>query len=254
MNMNEILHVATFAGKIMLESGAETYRVEEIIWRICRAYGVEEAESFVTPTGMMVSICNKGKTYSLIRRIPRRTIDLDKVDKVNDLSRNIIKKKLSVSELKSQLKIINDGERYSNNTSIFISGLGAFCFILLFGGNIREAISAFIIGVIIKSIYIKFSSLEINDFFINIIASGVVSILAIVFLKIGFINDVDKTIIGSIMLLVPGLAITNAIRDTISGDLVAGLTRASEAFLVAISIAIGTGSILSFWINIFGNI
>lgn len=254
MDMNEILHVATFAGKIMLESGAETYRVEEIIWRICKTYGVEEAESFVTPTGMMVSIYNEGKTYSLIRRIPRRTIDLDKVDKVNDLSRNIINKKLPVSELKLQLKTIDNGERYSTNTSVFISGLGAFCFILLLEGNIIEAFSALIIGVIIKSIYIKFSSLEINEFFINIIASGMVSILAILFLKVGFISDVDKTIIGSIMLLVPGLSITNAIRDTISGDLVAGLTRASEAFLVAISIAIGTGSVLSFWISTFGNL
>ena len=56
------------------------------------------------------------------------------------------------------------------------------------------------------------------------------------------------------MLLVPGLAITNAIRDTISGDLLAGLTRAVEAFLVAISIAIGTGAVLSFWISTFGTL
>ena len=56
------------------------------------------------------------------------------------------------------------------------------------------------------------------------------------------------------MLLVPGLAITNAIRDTMSGDLVSGLTRAAEAFLIAISIATGTGAILSFWISNFGGI
>ena len=44
MDMNELLHVATFAGKIILESGGETYRVEETIWRICKIYGIEEAE------------------------------------------------------------------------------------------------------------------------------------------------------------------------------------------------------------------
>lgn len=254
MDLNEILHVATFAGKIMLESGGETYRAEEIVWRICKIYGIEEAESFVTTTGIMVSVCHNGKTYSLIRRVSSRTIDLDKVDKVNDLSRNIINKNLTVTELKNQLNIINNGERYSNKTAVIISALGAFCFVFLFNGKLPEALAAFFIGLIIKYITIKFSALDINQFFINSIASGICTILAIIFLKLNLISDLDKTIIGSIMLLVPGLAITNAIRDTISGDLLAGLTRAVEAFLVAISIAIGTGAVLSFWMSAFGGI
>ena len=254
MDLNKILHVATFAGKIMLESGGETYRAEVIIWRICKIYGIEEAESFVTTTGVLVSICSNGKTYSLIRRVSTRTIDLDKVDKVNDLSRNIISRGLTVSQLKEQLQIINEGDRYNNKTAILISAFGAFCFVFLFGGKMPEAIAAFFIGLVIKSLSIKFSTLEINQFFINSICAGIVSIMAILFLKIGIISDMDKTIIGSIMLLVPGLAITNAIRDTISGDLLAGSTRAVEAFLVAISIAIGTGAVLSFWISTFGGL
>ena len=56
------------------------------------------------------------------------------------------------------------------------------------------------------------------------------------------------------MLFVPGLAITNAIRDTIAGDLVSGLTRAAEAFFVAISIAVGTGIVLSLWIALGGSL
>lgn len=254
MDLNEILHVATFAGKIMLESGGETYRAEEIVWRICKIYGVEEAESFVTTTGVMVSICHDGKTHSLIRRVSTRTIDLDKVHKVNDLSRNIVNRGLTVSELKEQLKLIDTGERYSDKTAILISALGAFCFVFLFGGELREALAAFFIGLVIKSVSIKFANLGINQFFINSICAGIAAIIAILLLKLNLIVDLDKTIIGSIMLLVPGLAITNAIRDTISGDLLAGLTRAVEAFLVAISIAIGTGAVLSFWISTFGTL
>ena len=92
--MNEILQVATFAGQIILENGGETYRVEETIWRICKAFGADEAESFVTPTGIMASICHNSETYSLIKRVSNRTVDLDKIDLVNDLSRNILLKKL----------------------------------------------------------------------------------------------------------------------------------------------------------------
>ena len=49
----------------------------------------------------------------------------------------------------------------------------------------------------------------------------------------------DKIIIGSIMLLVPGLALANAMRDFISSDTVTGISRATEAILVATGLAIG---------------
>lgn len=252
INMDELLHVATFAGKIMLESGAETYRSEEIIWRICKIYGVDEAEALVTTTGIMVSLSHNGKSYSLIKRISNRTVDLNKVDRVNDLSRNIRSLNLNVNELSKELEKINGIERYSTASTVLISAIGAFCFVFLFNGSFGDAISAFFIGLVIKLISIKFADLNINLFFINSICSGIVSIMAILFFKLGLAQTVDKTTIGAIMLLVPGLAITNAIRDTISGDLLAGLTRAAEAFLVAISIAIGTGAVMSLWINAFG--
>ena len=252
IDMNKLLHVATFAGKILLENGGETYRSEETICRICKVYGVDEAESFVTPTGIMVSICHNDKTYSLIRRVSTRTVDLDKIDKVNDLSRNITLKNLTVSELNDELKLIEKGERYSIPITIIFSALGAGCFSVLFGGSFMDLFSAFLIGLLIKLINIKFVDLDINQFFINAMCGGIAALFAIIFVEYGIAHNLDKTIIGSIMMLVPGLSITNAIRDTIAGDLLAGITRGAEAFLVAISIAVGTGAVISFWISTFG--
>ena len=54
------------------------------------------------------------------------------------------------------------------------------------------------------------------------------------------------------MLLVPGLALTNSIRDLLEGQLVSGLTRAAEAFFVGLSAAIGTGSILHIYLRLGG--
>ena len=118
----------------------------------------------------------------------------------------------------------------------------------------KDVFAAFIIGLIIKSLTIKWSEIGINSFFINSICSGIAAFLAIILYKFGIASQIDQTIIGAIMLLVPGIAITNAIRDTIAGDLLSGITRAAEAFLVAISIAVGTGAVLSFWISNFGGI
>lgn len=250
--MNEILQVATLAGQIILENGGETYRVEETIWRICKTFGAEQAESFVTPTGIMVSICHCGETYSLIRRISNRTVDLDKIDLVNNLSRNILLQNLTVTDFKKELLIIDNEKRYSFFTSLSFSALAAGSFAILFGGDPKDMFSAFLIGLVIRILTIKGSDLGINQFFINSISSATAAFLAIILTKLNIATHLNETIIGSIMLLVPGLSLTNAIRDTIAGDLVSGLTRAAEAFLIAISIAIGTGAVLSFWISNFG--
>lgn len=252
--MNEILQVAMLAGQMILENGGETYRVEETIWRICKIYGAEEAESFATPTGIMASICHQGKIYSLTRRVSNRTVNLDKIDKVNDLSRSILSKKLSVNDLKRELIKISKEDIYPLPVIIIFSALGAGSFSVLFGGTFKDVFSAFLIGLIIKILTIKWSQIGINAFFINSICSAISALLAIILYKLGIASHVNETIIGAIMLLVPGLAITNAIRDTISGDLLSGVIRAAEAFLVAIAIAVGTGAVLSLWISNFGGI
>ena len=252
MDMNKLLRIATFAGKIMLESGAETYRVEETICRICYSFGVEEANSFVTPTGIMVSISDDNKTYSLINRVTSRSVDLNKIDKINDLSRRIQNEKIDLNDILKILKEIDNGERYSFTITLIFSALSAGAFSILFGGHFNDFLAATFIGFIIKFLSAKFQKLSINEFFIDCIGGAVAASLTLLLVIIGFNINIDKTIIGSIMLLVPGLAITNAIRDTIAGDFLAGLTKGCEAFLIAISIAVGTGAVLSFWINVLG--
>ncbi|MGL5353137.1 MAG: threonine/serine ThrE exporter family protein, partial [Clostridium sp.] len=208
MNMNELLHVSTFAGQLLLESGGETYRSEETICRICKLYGADEAESFVTPTGIMVSICHNGETSSLIRRVSTRTVDLDKIDKVNELSRNITSRNLTVSQLNNELKIIQKGERYSMPITIIFSALGAGCFSVLFGGTFMDLFSAFLISLLVKLVNIKGEDLKINQFFVNSLCGAVAAVFAIIFVTYGVADNLDKTIIGSIMMLVPGLSIT----------------------------------------------
>lgn len=255
MDINTIAYIAVEAGRIILENGGETYRVEDTIIRICTVLGVKHADSFVTPTGIMMSVIDKdGRTTSIVRRIRTRTVDLEKVCRVNEFSRNICKYSNSEKELIQLLKEIDATERYSLSSTLFFSSLAAGFFTLLFGGGVTDFFPAFFAGLLIKFISIKFSNAGINDFFINIVGGAAASIAALLLSRLGLVDSVDKVIIGSIMLLVPGLAITNAIRDTIAGDLVAGLTRATEAFLVAVGIAVGSGIILKVWIAAFGGL
>ena len=88
---------------------------------------------------------------------------------------------------------------------------------------------------------------------LNIATTSVLLTLsALILEKLQLIHNIDSAIIGSLMLLVPGLAITNAVRDSIGGDLLAGIIRAVEACLIAIAIALGAGVTMSIWIALLG--
>ena len=252
MNLNKLLHIATYAGRILLENGAEIYRVEETIVRICNAYGIENTDSFVTPTGIVVSLSDNNETISIVKRIKKREVNLNKIDKVNDLARKIVTENISLDDFYDKLEKIYNEPEYNDKTLMLFAGLSAACYSFILGGHIYDFISAFIIGILIKMISLIFKRLSINEFFINFIGGSITALLALIFYSINHNVNIDKTIIGAIMLLVPGLAITNAVRDIIAGDFLAGLTKAAEAFIVAIAIASGSGIILSFWINTFG--
>lgn len=255
MEINKILHLAIDAGKIMLESGAETYRVEETILRICESYYLNFADTFVTPTVIMLSVTDKdNQTISLIKRIKSRSVDLEKISEINDLSRKINSTSMSIEGFKAELNNINQIKRYPILLILFFSCLGAGTFTLLYGGNINDFMIAFIIGGILSMVVSILNKFDINDFFINALCGSITALIALISVHFKIGSHVDKIIIGSIMLLVPGLAITNAIRDTIAGDLLAGISRALEAFLIAAGIAVGTGIILKLWLNYIGGI
>lgn len=256
MNKNhKILHIAVEAGRIMLQNGGETYRAEETMRRICYAFNISEADGFVTPTGIMLSITDKnGETYTLIKRIQNRTVNLEKISIINDLSRSVASKRLTLNYVEYKLKHIEQISAFSCKFLVITASLAAGFFTLLFGGNFNDFIVSLVIGAFVKILVIILNKLETNEFFINALGGAATSLIALIGVRLNIGNNQDKIIIGSIMLLVPGLLITNAIRDTIAGDLMSGLTRAVEAFFIAIAIAIGSGLIIKLWSIFFGGI
>lgn len=253
MDITRILHLSTFAGGIMLQSGAEIYRIEETVYRICTSYGLKEVDVFATPTGIIISAMDENNnTISKVKRIKYRTVDLDKVSRVNNLSRDICTKNLSLELVQTLLEDINKSEKYSKGIILLASSMVAGFFTLVYGGNSRDFIVSFFIGPIIQSFSMFLSKIQANSFFVNALGGAIASFIALLGTSIGIGYSTDHIVIGSIMLLVPGLIITNAIRDTIEGDLITGLSRASEAFLIAIAIALGSGVVFSLWLYLGG--
>ncbi|MDV9931534.1 threonine/serine exporter family protein [Clostridioides difficile] len=98
--------------------------------------------------------------------------------------------------------------------------------------------------------YLSKSSL--NDFFVNAIGAVIIASCSILILKLGFIKTLDHLIAGAIMLLVPGLALTNALRDLLDGQLISGLAKLAEVFFIGVSIAVGMFLVLGLYFKLGG--
>ncbi|MBC7960172.1 MAG: threonine/serine exporter family protein, partial [Vallitaleaceae bacterium] len=108
--------------------------------------------------------------------------------------------------------------------------------------------ASFIIGIFLSLIQILLAKVDTSKFFGDIIGGALVAIVGLILFYYAHLGtNFDLIIIGGIMPLVPGVALTNAIRDTIQGDFLSGISRTADAFIVAMSVAVGVGSILKLY-------
>lgn len=164
MDIDRILNFSSNAGKAMLQSGGETYRVEETIARICQSFGIDHVDVFATPTAVMASVFVDGKLHSAIKRISSRRVDLNLVHEVNSLSRAISINNLDIELCEKILDEISEDNYYSDLITIFFAGIAAATFSILFGGNVEEFIAAFTVGILTKFVIMYLSKSSLNDF------------------------------------------------------------------------------------------
>ena len=244
MNVREVTDIAVKAGEILLTSGAEIYRVEDTINRICEAYNIK-CESFVLPTGIFVSAYNsQGDTVSLVKRIRERTINLEKIELVNSFSRSLRNMNLDYKRAMKKLNDIEKTRGFSFPARLMAASVTAFVFVLLFQGNINEGIAAALISAVIyilKEKVLQVGIFPFLGFFISGIIAGSMSLLFASFIT----NlNVYKIIIGSIIILLPGMAMTNGIKDALYGDITSSLNRLSEGVFTVTAVGAGVALVL----------
>lgn len=244
----EVLLLGADAARIVLESGAETYRAEETAQAVCSSLGGVEAECFATPTGVMLSFFGlDGRVRSIVRRVSSRSMNLERIARINDLSRKLYAGQLDFHGAAAELGRIEQLMGHPPIVSFLAAGAGTGFFTLLFGGRWNDALVSAIVGAVLSRLTRALTRKRISDFFTNIVGGMAATLACLLCGKAGLASNPETAIIGTIMLLVPGVAITNAIRDIIAGDLVAGVARGAEAFISAAAISIGAGAAFEAW-------
>ncbi len=282
MDYEALLDLATELGYQLAISGAETFRVEESIVRILDAYRSEDycsedsclpdgkesfeknasrrkfgslkAQAFSIPNCLIVSIRTpKGESLTRMRRVGFHGNDLDAVEQFSNLSRRICRKKPDINTLNCWIEETKKAQRTYRFLFLLLgSCLAAGGFCMLFGGSFQDAFCSGICGVIITLVGHFLDRFRTNPFFKTILASFVMAIPAYAMGVWGIADNSDAVVIGALMLLVPGLLFTNAMRDIIYGDTNSGLNRIVQVFLTAAAIALGVGAAWNFTAGCLG--
>jgi len=242
-----VMDTCLLAGEIMLKNGGETYRTEETMALIARAAGMDAVNSSATPTSLILSFRYLDRDHTRMIRMPNRTINLNKVTLVNDVSRKFVSGRITISEAYRLLQEIDQKPSiYPRCLLHAAAGIASGSFAMLIGGAwydmVPTALAAILVNVSLEFLE-QFLRIKFFAEFTSALAGGMLVILLVMLFP--FLHH-DIILIGTMLPLFPGIAITNSLRDLMAGDLVAGVSRGAEAVLTALSVAAATAIILSF--------
>ena len=237
--VDNLARVALDIGEGLLKSGAEIHRVEDAIEHICKAYGAAHVEVFSIQSLIVTAVRMPDGSYtSQSRRITDISNHLRCLEYYNRLSRDICKSTPDFDEIDKRIFEIKQKRKYP----FWITAIGfifaASGFAVFFGGSLRDGLAAALVGFImalLDRINVKFMTPVTKTLLISFTA-GICSCLSVM---IGIGQHVDMIAIGTIMILIPGLALGNSMRDLLSGDTLAGILKAVQSCIIAVIIAIG---------------
>ncbi len=251
MEYSKLLDLASDLGHDLAMAGAETFRIEESITRVLKAYDID-AEVFVIPNCMHISIEPViGRPLTRMRRIGPHGNDLDSVEKFSSLSRRICAEHPAPEIAAKWLEETRQQQRsYKLPMYLIAYFLSAFGFTFLFGGTPIDAVCSGICALLVAFVSKLMEHWKANQFFSTISAAFPMALLAYIMGALGIADNADCVIIGALMPLVPGVLFTNAMRDIIYGDTNSGINRIMQVLLIALAIAMGTAAawnVISIW-------
>lgn len=242
MDYKLLFDTAVFAGEILMKNGAETYRVEDTIYRILKKSELKTVQVLVMMTGFVATLDDPSiNSLTVVRRITSRGTNLERIDRVNRISREFCEDEISLDEAFHQMKALwREPQSIRTNFLSMAAITGGFA--VMFGCSLMEAGVAAVAGMAAALVVLGCRRFRVHTFLENLLSCVVLAVIIGIMMNIlpGH-PDKNMVIISGIMPFVPGAAITNAVFDILHGDYLSGVARAAEAFVTAAAVAIGIG-------------
>lgn len=228
-------------GEAMLKCGAENFRLEDSIYRMCKSYGFKKSDVFVIPSNIQITVeTPEGDIHTQIRHIESTDIDFFYLDYLNNLCRYVCENTPDEKEMHEKYLEVMNRKNQRPITKYLAAILGGAGFTVFFGGSLVDTAIAAVVAIMIVVVGEWLSKRESNLLVYNLVLSFFAEVMILVSIRIGFNGHPERIMIGIVMLLISGLGITNGIRDVLQRDFISGALHIMNSILGAAGIAIGT--------------
>lgn len=237
-NDKKMLALFVDVGREMLQSGAEIGRADTTIKLMGLAYGAVRMDILAITNFLVVTMSMPdGGEYTVTRHIDGGGTDFSRIELLNALSRSYCSAPFDEETLRSRLDEIK-GEHIGKLKNYAGTMLVGLMFSAFFGGSLFDSAVCCVLSLpvcFLEEHLAKFCSSNIFYNFLCAFLSGIMACLAALVLPV----HLDKLMIGLIMILIPGRALTNSIKDIFLGDTLSGMMRMTEALFCGAAIAFG---------------
>ncbi len=240
MNYNKIVQNILDVGESMLKSGAENFRLEDSLYRMCKSYGFKRYDVYAIPSNLQITVeTPEGEIITQIRQVESTDIDFDRLDYLNNLSRYVCANTPDENEFRRKYMEVMERPEQHPAVKYFAGVMGGAGFAVFFGCNFADAILAVFVSLMIVVVGDWLGKRESNLLVYNMILSFLSEVMILAAVKIGIGNHPDRIMIGIIMLLISGLGVTNGIREILQRDFISGALNIMNSILGAAGIAFG---------------
>ena len=240
MNYSKIVQNILDIGEELLKSGAENYRLEDSLYRICRSYGFKRCDVFVIPSNIQITVeTPEGEILTQIRHIESTDVDFDRLDYLNNLCRYVCQKTPDAEELRMKFQEVLDRKKQHPAIKYLAGVMGGTGFAVFFGSNFMDAVVAVIVSLMIVIVGSWLSKRENNLLVYNAVLAFLSEVIILLAVDHGIGEHPDRIMIGIVMLLISALGTTNGIRELLQRDFISGSINIMNSLLGAAGIAFG---------------
>ncbi len=231
--------IALDLGRQLLICGADVKRTEDTAERICRSYGAQVTDIFCIGSLLMATVeWSDGSTFTQMRNITRTGYDLSRLEALNNLSRDICDKTITLETARNRLTALRTPSAQKKLVSYLAAIVAVTAYTVFFGGRPADALVAAVCGILVTALEAVLpdkAGIMMRTVLCAIAVGITVGIGSFVYPAL----QSDKVMIGSIMLMVPGLMVAGSLRDLLNGDIIAGSLQLIQAVLIALALALG---------------
>ena len=226
--MNEVgtLGLILDIGSAMIRSGAETHRVEDSLYRMCDSYAFTACNIWVVPSNIQATVTTRsGECLTQIRHVRSTGVDFDRLDKLNNLSREVCRDVPETAELAARLERAMNGAPQRPWVNYLAGALAGAGFGVFFNCDALDALTAALASLLVTFLVRRLGRQENNPLILNFLVSCAAELFIILSVACGLGHHMGYITVGVVMLLISALGATNGLRDLVHLDTLSGVMK-----------------------------